>query len=134
MISSGCANVAEERRTTRRRESTRDMGGSVCPPVPRLSPSRSGAVGYTQPPPHRASMHLNLLNRKIHYWATAFVAIPVLVIICSGVLLQMKKHWQWVQPEEKRGMGTAPSVDLEAILASVQAVPGLGVKSWDDVN
>ncbi len=79
-------------------------------------------------------MHWNHLNRKIHYWATAFVAIPVLVIIGSGLLLQMKKHWQWVQPEEQRGTGTAPSIDLEAILASVRSVPNLGVTSWDDVN
>jgi hypothetical protein len=38
-------------------------------------------------------MRFNVLNRKVHYWATAFVALPVLVIICSGLILQMKKHW-----------------------------------------
>jgi uncharacterized iron-regulated membrane protein len=79
-------------------------------------------------------MRFNVLNRKIHYWATAFVAIPVLIIICSGLLLQVKKHWTWVQPKEQRGTGTSPKIDLEGILASVQGVPDLEVAGWDDVN
>lgn len=79
-------------------------------------------------------MRFNVLNRKVHYWATAFVALPVLVIICSGLILQMKKHWAWVQPEERRGTGTSPAVDLEGLLAAVRAVPNLGVTGWDDVN
>ncbi|MDP9194502.1 MAG: PepSY domain-containing protein [Acidobacteriota bacterium] len=79
-------------------------------------------------------MRFNVLNRKIHYWATAFIALPVLVVICSGLILQMKKHWAWVQPVEQRGTGTSPSIDLDAILASVREVTHLGVAGWDDVN
>ena len=79
-------------------------------------------------------MHFNALNRKVHYWATAFVAIPSLVIIASGLLLQMKKQWAWVQPVEQRGSVSSPKIDLEQILTSVRAVPGLQVQSWDDVN
>ncbi|HEX8252185.1 MAG TPA: PepSY domain-containing protein [Thermoanaerobaculia bacterium] len=79
-------------------------------------------------------MRFNVLNRKIHYWATAFVALPLLVIICSGLLLQMKKQWSWVQPVEQRGSGTAPAIDFDAILQSVRSVPQLGVESWDDIN
>lgn len=79
-------------------------------------------------------MRFNLLNRKVHYWATAFIALPVVVMICSGLLLQMKKQWTWVQPAEQRGTGTSPRIGLEEILASVRAVPELGVTGWDDVN
>lgn len=79
-------------------------------------------------------MHLNALNRKIHYWATVVVALPVLVIIGSGLMLQLKKHWSWVQPEEKRGTGTSPRIDLEGVLAAVQRESGLNVAGWDDVN
>lgn len=78
-------------------------------------------------------MRFNLLNRKVHYWATAFLALPILVVIGSGVLLQLKKQWSWVQPEEQRGTGTAPAIGLEAILRSVQAEhPEVG--GWGDVN
>jgi hypothetical protein len=79
-------------------------------------------------------MRFNVLNRKIHYWASAFVAVPVIVIIGSGLLLQVKKHWSWVQPEEQQGTGTSPRVDLEGILTGVREVPGLGVAGWDDVS
>jgi uncharacterized iron-regulated membrane protein len=79
-------------------------------------------------------MKFNLLNRKIHYWATAFIALPIIVIICSGLLLQVKKQWRWVQPEERRGTGTTPSIDLEGILAAVRGVSALNVSGWNDVN
>src|SRR5688572_4193594 len=79
-------------------------------------------------------MKFNILNRKIHYWATAFLAIPVLIIVFTGLLLQTKKHWSWVQPEEQRGTGTSPRIDLEDILASVRQVDDLRVTGWDDIN
>jgi hypothetical protein len=79
-------------------------------------------------------MRLNVLNRKIHSWVSVIMALPILVMICSGLLLQAKKHWSWVQPTEHRGTGSSPSLDLEGILASVRTVPELGVSGWDDIN
>lgn len=79
-------------------------------------------------------MHFNVLNRKVHYWASAIVAIPLLIIICTGIVLQLKKHWSWVQPPEQRGTGTAPVLELSGILEAVKKDPRLGVTSWDDVN
>jgi len=79
-------------------------------------------------------MKFNLLTRRIHYWAAAFVAIPALVILCSGLLLQSKKHWSWVQPAEHRGTGEIPVLDLEGILTSISETPALGVTGWHDVN
>ena len=52
-------------------------------------------------------MHFNILNRKVHYWASFIAAIPLLVMIGSGLLLQVKKHWTWVQPVEHRGTGNS---------------------------
>ena len=79
-------------------------------------------------------MHFNVLNRKVHYWASFVVALPVLVIIATGLLLQSKKHWTWVQPAEQRGAGSTPALSLEQLLTSVRAVPELGVTGWPDVN
>ncbi len=79
-------------------------------------------------------MKFNVLNRKTHYWGAVIIALPVLIIMCSGLLLQVKKHWTWIQPEEQRGTGTAPNIDFEKILTSVQGVPDLGVEGWDDIN
>ena len=79
-------------------------------------------------------MPFNVLNRKLHYWAAFAASIPMLVLISSGLLLQSKKHWSWVQPTEQRGTGTAPVIDLEGILSSLKQVPEMQVASWDDVN
>lgn len=79
-------------------------------------------------------MHFNVLNRKVHYWASAIVAIPLFIIICTGIVLQLKKHWTWVQPPEQRGSVAAPVLELSDILEAVKREPSLGVQSWDDVN
>lgn len=79
-------------------------------------------------------MKFNSLNRKIHHWTTVFLAIPLLIIVCSGMLLQIKKQAAWIQPPEHRGTGTTPNVDLEGILDSVKALPELGVQGWDDID
>jgi uncharacterized iron-regulated membrane protein len=76
----------------------------------------------------------NVLNRKVHYWIGFGAALPVLVMILSGLLLQAKKQSTWVQPAEIRGTGTSPVVGLDAVLAAVKTVPGMNVQSWDDVN
>ena len=78
-------------------------------------------------------MHYNVLNRKVHHWASFIVALPILIIITSGILLQTKKHWDWVQPAEIRGTGTVPAIGFEQIMSTLQATPSLGVAGWDDV-
>ncbi len=79
-------------------------------------------------------MRFNVLSRKIHYWATVFIAAPILIMASSGLLLQLKKQWSWVQPEERRGTGTSPNLNLEGILNTARGVPELGISGWDDIN
>lgn len=79
-------------------------------------------------------MRFNIQNRKVHYWISVFLAVPLLIIICSGLMLQLKKHWSWVQPKELRGTVTTPHLDLEGILAAVQGVAELQVTGWHDIN
>jgi uncharacterized iron-regulated membrane protein len=79
-------------------------------------------------------VHFNVLNRKVHYWASGIVALPLLLIICTGSLLQLKKHWTWVQPPEQRGVSKTPAIELSGILAALKTRPDLGVASWSDVK
>ena len=79
-------------------------------------------------------MAFNVLNRKVHYWIGFGAALPMLVMILSGLLLQAKKQSTWVQPAEIRGTGTIPAIGLDAVLAAVKTAPGMNVQSWDDVN
>ena len=79
-------------------------------------------------------MSFNVLNRKVHYWISFGAALPMIVMIGSGLLLQSKKHWEWVQPIEHRGTGTAPAIEFAAVLDALKTVPGMSVESWADVN
>ena len=79
-------------------------------------------------------MKAHTINRKIHYWTSVIIVVPALVIFCTGLLLQVKKHWNWVQPTEYRGTGTIPCLDFERILSIVKNIPGLGVSGWEDIN
>jgi hypothetical protein len=77
---------------------------------------------------------LNLLNRKVHYWLSICVAVPVLVIFASGILLQTKKHIAWIQPTEQRGAGKSPALSLPKVLEICRAVPEAEIKTWEDIN
>lgn len=78
----------------------------------------------------------NVLNRKLHYWGAAIVAVPILAVIVTGLLLQVKKHWSWVQPVEHRGTVLAPVIELSDILKAVREAqhPHVAVDGWDDIT
>lgn len=79
-------------------------------------------------------MKFNLLNRKIHYWASAIVALPILIVIVSGLFLQTKKQFQWIQPAEIRGTGKTAEVSLPQVLEISKSVADAEIKSWDDIS
>ena len=76
----------------------------------------------------------NLLNRKVHHWASFIVALPLLVIIASGLFLQTKKQFSWIQPSEVRGVGKTPELTMPRILEISKNVPEAQIGSWEDVN
>jgi uncharacterized iron-regulated membrane protein len=79
-------------------------------------------------------LKFNLLNRKIHNWGSIIVAIPIIIIIGSGLLLQVKKEFTWIQPAEIKGVGKTPEISLDQILEITKTVPEAGVSSWKDIN
>lgn len=79
-------------------------------------------------------MKLSVLSRKAHRWGAVVVALPFLVVIVTGILLQVKKEVAWVQPPTKKGSTKEPAVSFDAILTAVQAVPEAGVSGWQDID
>ena len=75
-----------------------------------------------------------ILNRKLHRLGALIIALPFLVILCTGILLQLKKQIPWVQPHEQRGTEAAPALTLPGILEIAQSVPEARVRSWSDVE
>jgi uncharacterized iron-regulated membrane protein len=76
----------------------------------------------------------NLLNRKVHYWASIAVAVPILIVIVSGILLQTKKQFEWIQPIELRGASKTPMISLPQVLEISKTVAEAEIKTWDDIN
>lgn len=79
-------------------------------------------------------MNPRLLNRKLHRWGAVAIAIPFLIVLVSGILLQVKKQVPWVQPREIRGVEAAPSVTLAQALDSARVRPHMGIREWSDID
>ncbi len=79
-------------------------------------------------------MKFNLLNRKVHYWASAIFALPVLIIIVTGLILQLKKDVAWIQPETIKGVSKSPELSLDKILEISKGVEVAEIQSWQDID
>ena len=73
-------------------------------------------------------------NRKLHRWGAISIALPLAVVIGSGLLLQLKKEVAWVQPPTSSGAAEIPSISFDAILAAARSVPATKIESWADVD
>ena len=72
--------------------------------------------------------------RRIHRVGAILFAIPLLLVIVSGVLLQLKKQVTWVQPPTMKGSTSELKISWEQILSEVKKIPDADVQSWDDIG
>jgi hypothetical protein len=72
--------------------------------------------------------------RKAHYWVSICLALPLLVIVGSGLMLQWKKQVPWIQPTEQKGDAKTPSVSFEKVLEACRGIPQTEVATWSDVE
>jgi uncharacterized iron-regulated membrane protein len=79
-------------------------------------------------------MKFSFWNRKVHYWASIIIAVPSLIVICTGLLLQVKKQVTWVQPPEQKGAHKEPMLSLPQILEISRSVPEAQVRDWKDIQ
>ena len=80
------------------------------------------------------SRSLNWWMRKLHRWGAILIALPLLLVIVSGLLLQVKKQVSWVQPPTSRGVERIPSVTWDTILDTAIANQHSEVQSWNDID
>ena len=72
--------------------------------------------------------------RKTHYWASLLVAVPLIVVIGSGILLLLKKEIAWIQPSTMNGSGRIPIIEFERVFEAVAAVDAAGITRWEDIE
>ncbi len=74
------------------------------------------------------------LARRTHYWASLLVAVPLLVVIGTGVLLLLKKEFAWIQPDTINGSSKLPTIGFEEIYNAAASVEAAAITSWDDIE
>ena len=76
---------------------------------------------------------LNRWFRKWHRWGAVGFAVPLLLVIITGLILQIKKQWTWVQPPTQKGKFDE-SISLKRILEISKKDSQAEISSWDDVD
>lgn len=74
------------------------------------------------------------LNRKVHYWGSIIIAIPLLIVLVSGIILMLKKQFSWVQPPTIKGVAKVPTLSFEQILQISSTVPEGKIVTWKDID
>ena len=80
--------------------------------------------------------NLNWLTRKLHRWGALLCAIPLLLVIGSGLLLQVKKQFPWVQPPTTAGAvsNATPQQSWADVLRIAGSVEEAQIDAWSDID
>ena len=80
-------------------------------------------------------MKTQVLFRKVHHWGSIVIAPVLIVMIGAGILLMVKKEFDWLQPPTKKGVSTdIPAITIADMFKAAQAVPEAGLTSWSDLD
>jgi uncharacterized iron-regulated membrane protein len=78
-------------------------------------------------------LSINKQTRKLHYWISPIIFIPVVIIFSTGVLLQFKKQSNWIQPNVVITSKSKPAM-LNSYLESAKTVSEAKIYSWNDID
>ena len=74
--------------------------------------------------PNRARRWVNRWSRRLHRWGSVATAVPLLIVLVTGILLLLKKDVAWIQPPTAAAPAGPPAVAFDEILAAVKAAAG----------
>lgn len=73
-------------------------------------------------------------TRKLHRHASILFFAPMLVVIVTGLLLQLKKELAWIQPPTAKSAGGDPTISMDQILVAARSVEEAKIETWDDID
>ncbi len=79
-------------------------------------------------------MNWRKFNATVHYWGSALIIIPLIIVLGSGLLLQVKKEFSWVQPKTVKTKYRDLTLGFDQILTSAKTVKEANIKSWKDIK
>lgn len=74
------------------------------------------------------------LSRDVHFWGALLCAVPLLVVIITGMILILKKEFHWVQPTTIKREGRSPNITFMQILDVAKSVQEAGIEDWSDID
>lgn len=86
------------------------------------------------PPAGSSRPNPRVWNRRLHRWGALAIGIPFLVVIVTGLVLQVKKQVRWVQPAERQTEVRTPTVPYSVVMENARRVPEAGIQSWEDID
>lgn len=91
----------------------------------------------------RMANKLRKVSRQLHLWISLSIFLPVIIVIGSGLLLQVKKEIDWIQPPTQKVSQTAVKeatyssatiISSEQILRAVQTDSEAQLMDWEDID
>lgn len=81
-------------------------------------------------------MKTSLLFRKIHYWGSIVIALPLAVMIVAGIFLMVKKQIEWIQPPSQKGVqiNGVPSASLNELFNSAKSINKANFTTWTELQ
>ena len=81
-------------------------------------------------------MRAPILLRKIHYWGSLSIALPLIIMIGAGVLLMVKKEFDWIQPPNQEGVerNLMPMSSMQELFDSALQVEKAGFTNWEELK
>jgi uncharacterized iron-regulated membrane protein len=79
-------------------------------------------------------MSFKNINRKIHKWASITIVLPLLIILLSGMLLLVKKHFNFIQPTTQVGESITPSITFDNVLKIAKQIDIAQIHTWKDID
>lgn len=80
-------------------------------------------------------MKFTILNRKVHYWGSIIITLPLLIVIASGILLLLKKDSNWIQPVSVKGASKdLPKLSFLELVNSAKNVKEAQIQTWEDIK
>ena len=81
------------------------------------------------------AIQTNITFRGLHKWMAIVIFIPIIFVIVTGIILQVRKPVDAIQPNIYFGVARyQPTASLDMILEAVKAIPEMKVEGWDDIK
>ncbi|MBT6265508.1 MAG: PepSY domain-containing protein [Halieaceae bacterium] len=81
-------------------------------------------------------MRTPTLLRKIHYWGSISIALPLIIMIGAGLLLMVKKEINWIQPSSQKGIDRqlVPMASVQDLFDAALTVDIANFTHWEELQ